>query len=354
MDKDKYVAMDVHKASVVVGIRDAAGKYITEAIVETKASTLLELVKGMSGKIHLTFEEGTQSAWLYDLFEPHVAEVVVCDPRRNKLLEEGSKGDRIDVQKLSELFCKRMLKPVYHGDHGTRALKELGHNYESLVSDRTRVKNRLKAIYRGRGISYQGAEIYQTKQQAEWLAKLAERGVKRRAELLYQQLESLDALVQEARREMLAESRKQKVSRCLRRISTLGSISVALLIATVDTPHRFRTKRQFWTYCGLAVVTRTSADYYFDQGALRRSRRPVVTRGLNQNYNRRLKRIFKQAALTASRRGPFKPYYERLLARGLSEELVRVTVARKIAAVTLAVWKKGARFDPEKILKPTT
>ena len=153
---------------------------------------------------------------------------------------------------------------------------------------------------------------------------------------------------------MLAESRKQKVSRCLRRISTLGSISVALLIATVDTPHRFRTKRQFWTYCGLAVVTRTSADYYFDQGQLRRSRRPVVTRGLNQNYNRRLERIFKQAALTASRRGPFKPYYERLLARGLSEELVRVTVARKIAAVTLAVWKKGAQFDPEKILKPTT
>ena len=354
MDKDKYVAMDVHKASVVVGIRDAAGKYITEAIVETKASTLVELVKGMSGPIHLTFEEGTQSAWLYDLFKPHVTELIVCDPRRNKLLEEGSKGDRIDVQKLSELFCKGMLKPVYHGDHGTRALKELGHNYESLVSDRTRVKNRLKAIYRGRGISYQGAEIYQTKQQAEWLGKLNERGVKRRAELLYQQLESLDALVKEARREMLAESRKQKVSRCLRRISTLGSISVALLIATVDTPHRFRTKRQFWTYCGLAVVTRTSSDYYFDQGQLRRSRRPVVTRGLNQNYNRRLKRIFKQAALTASRRGPFKPYYERLLARGLSEELVRVTVARKIAAVTLAVWKKGAQFDPEKILKPTT
>ena len=101
-------------------------------------------------------------------------------------------------------------------------------------------------------------------------------------------------------------------------------------------------------------MTRTSSDYYFDQGQLRRSRRPVVTRGLNPNYNRRLKRIFKQAALTASRKGPFKPCYERLLGRGLSEELARVTVARKIAAVTLAVWKKGARFDPEKILKPTT
>src|SRR5439155_18987199 len=290
---EKYVAMDVHKASIAIGVRDAEGKYIMESIVETKATDLLEYVKGLSGTIHLTFEEGTQSAWLYDLLKPHVAECVVCNSRKNKLLAEGDKGDRIDVQKLSELLYLGALRPVYHGDHGTRALKELAHCYESLVRDRTRVKNRLKAIYRGRGISYRGAEIYQTKQQQEWLAKLNERGLKRRAELLYQQLESLDALVKEARRELLAESRKQKVSRCLRRISTLGSISVALLIATVDTPHRFRTKRQFWTYCGLAVVTRTSADYYFDQGQLRRSRRPVVTRGLNQNYNRRLKRIFK-------------------------------------------------------------
>jgi len=64
---EKYVAMDVHKASVAIGIRDSGGNYIQESIVETKAVTLLELVKGLSGTIHLTFEEGTQSAWLYDL-----------------------------------------------------------------------------------------------------------------------------------------------------------------------------------------------------------------------------------------------------------------------------------------------
>jgi transposase len=354
MNDDKYVAMDVHKATVVAGVRDVVGKYIMESILETKASTLLGFIKGLTGTIHLTFEEGTQSAWLYDLLKPHVAELVVCNPNRNKLLEEGNKGDRIDVQKLSELFCKGMLKPVYHGDHGTRALKELAHNYECLIKDRTRVKNRLKAIYRGRGISYRGAAVYQTEQRTAWLAKLNERGVKHRAEVLYQQLESLDVLVKQAQRSLLAESRKQRASGYLREVSTLGSISVALLIATVDTPHRFRTKRQFWTYCGLAVVTRTSSDYYFDQGQLRRSRRPVVTRGLNQNFNRRLKRIFKQAALTGSRRGPFKVCYERLLARGLRAELARVTLARKIAAVTLTIWKKGARFDPEKIIKPTT
>jgi transposase len=269
------------------------------------------------------------------------------------LLEEGNKGDVIDVKKLSHLFRAGLLQPVYHGDHGTRALKELAQGYESLVLDRTRVKNRLKAIYRGRGISCEGEEIYQQKKREQWLGKLAEKGVRARAESLYRQLESLDAMVAAAQKKMLAESRKQKAARTLRSVPTLGPIWAALLIATVDTPHRFRSKRQFWTYCGFAVVTRSTSDYWFEKGELRKRRKPMTTRGLNRNYNRRLKKIFKSAAMAGSMKGPFKPFYEQLLAKGLKPDLARLTLARKIAAITLALWKKGERFDPEKLGKLT-
>ena len=215
---EKYVAMDVHKASVAIGVRDGEGKYIRESIVQTKATDLLEYVKGLSGTIHLTFEEGTQSAWLYDLLKPHVAECVVCNSRKNKLLAEGDKGDRIDVQKLSELLYLGALRPVYHGDHGTRALKELAHCYESLVRDRTRVKNRLKAIYRGRGISCEGEAVYQAQKQEQWLARLAERGVRQRALSLYSQLASLNSQVAAVQGQMLAESRKHKAAAILRSV----------------------------------------------------------------------------------------------------------------------------------------
>ena len=346
---EKYVAMDVHKASVAIGVRDGKGKYIMESIVETKARTLVEFVKGLSGTIHLTFEEGTQSAWLYDLLKPQVAECVVCNPRQNKLLDAGNKGDRIDVQKLSELLYLGALRPVYHGDHGTRALKELARNYESLVRDRTRVKNRLKAIYRGRGIGCEGDEVYNPGKQAGWLMQLAERGVRQRATSLYRQLESLNAMVADAHRQMLAESRKHKATAILRSLSTLGPISTAMIIATCDTPHRFRTKRQFWTYCGFAVVTRSSSDHYFEKGELHKRRKPALTRGLNRNYNRRLKRVFKSAATSGSRRGPFKPIYEQLLAKGLKPDLAKLTLARRISAIALAMWKKGERFDPKKL-----
>lgn len=353
MNNDKYVAMDLHKASVVIGVRDARGKSIGRSIVETKAQTIKDYVKGLSGTIHLTFEEGTQSAWLYDLLKPYVTECIVCNPRRNKLLESGNKSDLIDVEKLSELLYLGRLQPVYHGDHGTRALKELAHNYESLVKDNTRVKNRLKAIYRGRGVSYEGADIYDYQQREKWLAKLNERGRRERTQQLYQQLERLECWVGEARRALVSESRKHKIRKVLLSIPALGEISVAELIATVDTPHRFRSKRQFWTYCGLAVVRRSSSDHCFEEGELRRRRQSAATRGLNHNYNRRLKKIFKMAAQTTSRKGPFKPYYERLLARGLRPELAQVTLARKIAAITLSLWKKGESFEPKKLVKPS-
>lgn len=351
MTNDKYVAMDVHMASVSVAVRNASGKVISRAVVETKAQSLKDFIKGLTGTIHLTFEEGTQAAWLYDLLGPLVAECIVCNPRHNKLLESGNKSDDLDVDKLSELLYLGRLQAVYHGNQGTRALKELAHNYEALVKDNTRIKNRLKAIFRGRGISYEQGEIYDYQQRAEWLGKLQERGVKERARQLYEQLAQLDKWVSQARLPMLRESRKQKSCRILAQIPTLGEISVALLIATVDTPFRFRSKRQFWTYCGLAVVRRTSADYRFEQGELRRLTKPGQTRGLNQNYNRRLKRIFKSAALTGSSRAPFKSYYDGLVERGLASELAKVTLARKIAAITLTLWKRGADFDPKKLLK---
>ncbi len=64
-----------------------------------------------------------------------------------------------------------------------------------------------------------------------------------------------------------------------------------------------------------------------------------------------LKYIFKSAALTALRYEPFKSRYAKLLARGLRPELARVTMARKLAAITLAVWKKGEAFDVDKLIK---
>ena len=159
----------------------------------------------------------------------------------------------------------------------------------------------------------------------------------------------LTGLRREARKALVAECRRHPASKVLLGVPTLGIVRIAQLIAAVVTPHRFRTKRQFWSYCGLAVVTKSSADHYRVGAGLRRKQKSPTTRGLAASHNRTLKYVFKGAALTASRCAPFKPWHEELLARGLRPELARVTVARRIAAITLAVWKAGEAFDAGKL-----
>ena len=347
--KTYYVGMDVHRASIVIVVLSGAGKIVMQLVLETGAERVRGFLKQLRGKVYVTFEEGTQANWLHEVVRGLVTEVVVCDPRHNKLLQSGNKNDRVDAQKLAELLRNGALRAVYHGDQGMRMLKELVRSYDCLVSDTTRVMNRLKAIYRGRAIGCAGHDIYRQDRREQWLAKLTERGTKQRASFLYQQLAALKPLRHEAKQLMVKEARRQPASPWLLSVPQLGSVSVAQLLAIVGTPHRFRSKRQFWTYIGLAVVTRTSADHEVVNGVLRRTQRPVSTRGLNRNHNHVLKRVFKNAAHGACHNGSFKAAYELRVMQGMVPSLARLTIARQLAATTLAVWKRGEQFNPERM-----
>jgi len=331
--------MDVHQASIVIAVLNGAGKVVMESIIHTGAETVRGFLKQLRGKVYVTFEEGTQATWLYDLVRPLVTEVLVCDPRHNKVV--GNKSDRVDARQLAEWLRNGSLRAVYHGDKGVRTLKELVRNYDCLVRDTTRVMNRLKAIFRGRAIDCAGHDVYRHERRGHWLTKLSEPGAQQRASFLYQQLAALKPLRHEAKRLMLKEARRHPEYQLLSSMPLLGPISVAQLIAIVGTPFRFRSKRQFWTYVGLAVVTRTSAEYVLVNGVVRRSSRPVATRGLNRNHNHLLKKVFKSAASSARLSGPFKPAYDARVAQGMDASLARLTIARKLAATTLAIWKRG-------------
>jgi transposase len=346
MDSVKYIGMDVHKETISIAVRNSSGKLVMECIIETKASTILQFFQGLSGNVQVTFEEGTWAAWLYDLLKPHVTELVVCNPRRNALLTEGSKSDRIDAKKLAELLRNGSLFAVYHGENGLRMLKELSRSYLTISKDLGRVMNRLKALYRSWAIHCAGTQVYAPRHRSEWLSKIREAGVRRRAELYYQQLDALRFLRQQARKELLAEARKHRATKLLRQIPGIGPLRAAHLVALMQTPHRFRTKRQLWTYSGLALETHDSAQYRYVQGQLQRSKKPQQLRGLNANHNHDLKNIFKGAAMRASTcDGPLRDFYQNLLAKGMRPTMARLTLARKIAAITLIVWKKGASFD---------
>ena len=134
MESTKYIGMDVHKETVSIAVMNSTGKLVMESIIETKTATILQFIQGLRGDLHVTFEEGTWAAWLYDLLKPHVTKI--------------------------ELLRAGLLRPVYHGENGLRTLKELSRSYLTISKDLTRVMNRLKALYRGWGICCEGATVY--------------------------------------------------------------------------------------------------------------------------------------------------------------------------------------------------
>ena len=198
----KYIGLDVHKEATTVAVRNGAGKLIMESIIETKARTLLDFLDGLRGELHITLEEGTWATWLYDVIKPHVRNIVVCNPRRNALLKEGSKNDRVDARKLSKLLRAGLLRPVYHGENGLRTLQELARTFQVVSKDLQRVMNRIKALYRAWGIPCTGTQVYGQRHREQWLKKIHEAGVRRRAELFYQQLDELQALRRTVRGEL--------------------------------------------------------------------------------------------------------------------------------------------------------
>ena len=273
--------------------------------------------------------------------------MVVCDARRNK--ERGNKADRIDAGKLAKLLRMRELVSVYQGTAKGRELKELVRGYNYLVKDTVRTKSRLKAAFRSRGIKCRGQKVYGVEEQQQWLAKVDVEALRIRVSSSYEQLQCLSRLRDQAEKAMVDYAKKDPLYKLVIKVPGLGPIRTAQILGIVGTPHRFRSKRQFWPYCGLAVVTHMSSEYEWVDGKRRRKKKPVQTRGLNKNFNRTMKMVFNGAAKSAITTEPFKTYYRESLDQKIRPEMARVTIARKISAITLSIMKTGEEFNPERV-----
>jgi hypothetical protein len=151
----KYVAFDVHLATISAAVVDLSGKLITQAVFRTDASAIRDFLRGISGKLHLTFEEGTLAQWLFDLARPLVCELIVCNPRENHSMKRGNKSDQKDALQLATLLRAGLLKSVYHNSPQMQTLKHLVHNYDSLTEDA-----RLKAAFKGAALEALKTEAF--------------------------------------------------------------------------------------------------------------------------------------------------------------------------------------------------
>ena len=236
---------------------------------------------------------------------------------------------------------------VYKGRGQFRQLGNLAKAYGFLVGDTVRVKNRLRSVLRSRGVAYgAGQSVYAKRDRARWLGKLPE-ATRAQAQLLYEEHDALVALRRKAEKKMLAEAHKHREWHVLKTCPGLGPIRIAELLPVVVTPYRFRSRSGFWAYCGLGIVMRSSSDWVRTPTGERMKMPVQQTRGLNRNFNHTLKRIFKGAATTVigqAEEGPLYRHYLSLLDGGTKPNLAKLTIARQIASIMLALWRTGEGY----------
>lgn len=338
----RYLGIDVHLQSCTIVVISQAGKRLKSVVVETNGQALVEAVRLIPGRRHICIEEGTQSAWLVEILGPYAEEVVVSVPERTR----GPKSDQRDAWKLAEELRRGSIRTrVYKTPAQLAGLRCAVRGDLLTTEDVVRTKNRLKAVFRSRGIATD-ASVYNPKARPKWIARLpkAQQGL---AELLGRELDLLEPLQDQAQKWLFAEAKAHPIVRILATAPGLGRTRTAQLVAVVGSPHRFRTRRQFWSYCGLAVVTRSSADWIRrDDGWVRGPAHQ--TRGLTRRRNALLKAVFKGAATTVIRQLPQDPlheHYQRMTGSGIKPTLAKLTLARRIAATVLSMWKHEEVYD---------
>jgi transposase len=303
-------------------------------------------VKSIPGRVHLCLEEGTQSAWLYELFSPHVAELVVTVAPENK----GAKDDLRDAwARAEELRTGSIRTRVYKAPLHLAALRNAVRGYGFAVRDVVRAMCRLRSVFLSRGVAVNDG-VYNPKGRVKWLAKLTPPH-RRLAEWLGRQLDQLVPLREEAEKWLIEEAKTHPIIRKLATAPGMGPIRTAQVVAITANPHRFRTRRQYWSYCGFGIVTRSSSDWVQTKDGRWERSQVHQTRGLTRKRHPLLKAVFKGAATTVITQLPEHPLhkdYERMLAAGIKPNLAKLTLARKIAATVLSMWKHQEVYDPQR------
>jgi len=348
---ERYVGLDSHAETCTFAVVGPSGRRLTSRVVETNGKALVETMRSIPGQVHLCLEEGTQSAWLYELLSPYASETVVTVPEKTR----GPKDDLRDAwARAEELRTGRVQTQVYKAPTQLAGLRCAGSAYRLATQDMVRAKNRLKAVFRSRGVPTDQS-VYEASKRGEWLKQLPY-GYRQLAECLCREMDGLTQLRDEAETWLLKEAKSHPIVRVLKTAPGMGPIRVAQLVAIVATPHRFRTSRQFWSYCGLGIVRRSSSDWVRTKSGEFVRAQVQQTRGLTRKRQPVLKALLKGAATTVIaqlREDPLHAHYQRMLDSGIKPNLAKLTVARRIAAIVLSMWKHEEVYDPKRHLVVT-
>jgi transposase len=338
MKRGYFIGMDSHCQTCDLAAVDAAGELHQRGCVVTAIPLLVEWITAIPRPRRLVFEEGPLADWLCRNLRCHVDELVVCEPRRNRLIAtEGDKDDPIDAEKLADLFRGGYVKAVHHPETLERAVfKQHVLLYQDRVGHRVAESHRACALLRRHGIMVRERHI-QPDERPALLARLPDNATLRAdVRLLWKAYDAAVKQEEQVRHRLVRLARGDEVVRRFQELPGIGWIRAATLLVCLDTPWRFRSKQALWKYLGIGLERCRSGN-----GPERLQ--------VPEHTNRPLKSTILGAAKSAVAQGdnPFADQHRRLIDQGLSRKVARRHVARSLAATLWGLWKNGSAYRPE-------
>lgn len=327
----KYIGMDVHSSICSFCVTDEKGAQLDQVNIGTNGKQIINYIRSIEGKKALAFEECELSQWLFGILNKEVDELIVCNPVANQ--HRNAKTDKLDARRLSDLLRGGFLSGVYHNGSAREQFRTLMSAYEDLIEEAVRVKCRFKSLFRKQGTRLRGGALYHNE---SFLEGLNRSDVKFIGESQYRILECMENERKVFVKKIQESSKSFKEIRLLKSIPGIGDIQAAKIVAQVVNPERFKNKYKFYAYCGLARHKRTSGG---------------VVYGNTKIYgNRVLKCVYKMAGHSVLRgQSGLRKHYDCLCSKGISARNAYNAVCRKIAAISLSVWRNQRKYDDHKL-----
>jgi len=307
---------------------DEQGRELDNATLPTNGRLIINYLKNIDGAKKLTFEECELSNWLYGILKDDVDELIVCNPAANKEYKK-KKTDKFDARQLANLLRGNFLTSVFHDGSKREKFRSLMSGYQDLVNDNVRIKNRYKSLFRRSGIKVEGEAIYKDKGLLEKIDRLDFRFIGIQLHYLLERIDESLGIYQQ----QIARSRKhfEEIGN-LMSIPGIGYIQAAKIVSQVVAPERFPNKYKYFSYCGLIRHKKESGQRRY---------------GTEKVWgNRTLKCVYKMAGHSAIKgTSALRKYYDHLRAKGLDDNKAYNAVCRKIAAISLSVWRNNQKYD---------
>jgi transposase len=336
-----WLGLDAHAQNCVLAQLDDDGTQRRFWRIPTQAGPLVAQVQAIAAPDkRLALEESNLARWLWQLLRPHVAQLVVCDARHNKLISaHPNKKDPRDAFGLARLFRLNELKPVWQVPTEERALfKTAAQQYESAVLRQTKLKQQLKSTFQHWGLFPTGTRLYTESGRAPWIQKLPHAELRAQVELLYTAMEHAVQTQHDARRLMVGLGKNFPEVKLLSTAPGLGVIGAHLFCAYIADPARFDSAAGLIRYCRLGIRNRSSDD------------KPLGYEQLDRDGHGVLKAISYRAWLQAMKRRNNSVYQFFLWSKQHTGSAVhaRLNTQRKLLRAWWTLWQEAKEWDEAK------